>query len=253
MIFWDQIVFVALTLMLAIPSALYITRVFHGRPTLLDPLLRPLERALYRIAGVRPDQGMSAQVYFACFCLLGVLSTLLLFALLMAQRFLPGPPGDAFLTTPMTADLAANAAISFATTSTWQAYAGESTLRYAIQVLGLVSQNFIAGAAGLAMGVAFMRGFAAERSDDLGNFWVDTVRAVLWLLLPFSIAGGLFLVWQGVPQNFAPYVRAATLEGGLQTIAQGPLRRWNSSRIWAPTAAGFSTPTAPIPMKTPPL
>jgi K+-transporting ATPase ATPase A chain len=123
----------------------------------------------------------------------------------------------------MSADLAANTAVSFATTTTWQAYGGESTLRYLTQIVGLAAQNFLAGAAGLAVGIAFIRGFARENSATLGNFWVDLVRALLWVLLPLSLLGGLVLVWQGVPLNLAPYVEAHTLEGKTQTIAQGPV------------------------------
>jgi len=120
-------------------------------------------------------------------------------------------PHDRFLITPMTPDLAANTALSFSTTTTWQAYGGETTLRYLVQVVGLVSQNFLAGAAGLAVGVAFIRGFARELSATLGNFWVDLVRALLWVLLPLSLVGSLVLVWQGVPLNTAPYVVSRTL------------------------------------------
>ncbi len=98
----------------------------------------------------------------------------------------------------MTLDLAANTAISFSTTTTWQAYGGETTLRYLTQLLGLVSQNFLAGASGLALGIAFIRGFARERSGTLGNFCVDLVRALLWVLLPLALVGSLALVWQGV-------------------------------------------------------
>ena len=109
----------------------------------------------------------------------------------------------------MTVDLAANTAVSFATTTTWQAYGGETTLRYLAQVFGLAAQNFLAGAAGLAVGIAFIRGFARERSATIGNFWVDLVRATLWVLLPLSLIGSLALVWQGVPLNLAPYTAGA--------------------------------------------
>jgi len=134
----------------------------------------------------------------------------------------PGAPADRYLTTPMTVDLAANTAISFSTTTTWQAYGGETTFRYLTQMLGLVSQNFLAGASGLALGIAFIRGFARERSGTLGNFWVDLVRALLWVLVPLALVGSLILVWQGVPLNLAHYTEAHTLQGGVQNIAQGP-------------------------------
>ena len=140
------------------------------RRTFLDPLLCPFESWLYRLLGVRPDQEMSAGVYIFCFLLFGASCALVLFVLLMFQRWLPGGPADGYLSIPMTLDLAANTAVSFTTTTTWQAYAGESTLRYLAQVIGLVSQNFLAGAARLAAGFAFIRGLARDRSAGIGNF-----------------------------------------------------------------------------------
>ena len=219
----EYIVFLALVVGLARPVGLYLARVFQRQPTFLDPALRPLESLLYRLWGIRADQEMTPGVYTVCFVLFRAVGTAGLFLLLLAQRWLPGPPGDRYLTTPMTADLAANTAISFSTTTTWQAYGGETTLRYLAQLLGLVSQNFLASAAGLAVGIAFIRGFARERSATVGNFWADLVRALLWVLLPLTLVGSLVLIGQGVPLNLAPYTEVHTLEGGVQTIAQGPV------------------------------
>ena len=123
---------------------------------------------------------------------------------------------------------------------------GESTLRYLAQAVGLVSQNFLAGAAGLAVGFAFIRGFARERSETIGNFWVDLVRALLWVLLPLSLIGAPVLVWRGVPPNFAPYVQVRTVEGGTQIIAQGPVAALEFTKNLGPMAAGSSTSTARI-------
>src|SRR5262249_42554083 len=158
---------------------------------------------------------------------------------------------DRYLTTPMTPDLAANTALSFSTTTTWQAYGGETTLRYLIQVIGLASQNFLAGAAGLALGVAFLRGFARERSATLGNFWVDLVRAVLWVLLPLSLAGSLVLVWQGVPLNAAPYILARTLEGQEQVIAQGPVAALEFIKNLGTNGGGFFNANGAHPYENP--
>jgi K+-transporting ATPase ATPase A chain len=224
---------------LARPVGLYVARAFERKPTPLDPVLRPLERTLLRILGVRPHEEMTARVYLRSFLTFSVLGTLLLFLLLMLQNWLPGGPDDRYLTTPMTLDLAANTALSFATTTTWQAYGGETTLRYLIQVVGLASQNFLAGAAGLAVGVAFIRGFARERSATLGNFWVDLVRALLWVLLPLSLVGSLVLVWQGVPLNLAPYAVATTLEGREQVIAQGPVAALEFIKNLGTNGGGF--------------
>src|SRR5262249_27900090 len=125
------------------------------------------------------------------------------------------------------------------TTTTWQAYGGESTLRYLAQLLGLVAQNFLGGAAGLAVGMAFIRGFAREHARTLGNFWVDLVRALLWVLLPPALPGGLVLVWQGVPLNLASYVEARTLEGGRQVIPQGPVAALEIIKNLGTNGGGF--------------
>jgi len=173
--------------------------------------------------GIRPQQEMTAGVYFISFAVFTLLATILLFLLLLCQQWLPGGPDDSRLTTEMTPDLAVNTAVSFSTTTTWQAYAGESTLRYLTQLVGLVSQNFLGGAAGLAVGVAFIRGLARKNSATLGNFWVDLVRGTLWIMLPLATLGCLVLVWQGVPLNLTPYVEVQTIQGSTQIIAQGPI------------------------------
>ena len=235
----EYIVLLAIVLALALPVGLYLARVAQRRSTFLDPLLRPLESLLYRLMGVRPQEEMTAGVYIVCFLLFGAGCTILLFLVLIFQRVLPGGPADAFLTTPMSADLAANTAVSFTTTTTWQAYAGENTLRYLAQLIGLVAQNFLAGAAGLAVGFAFIRGIARERSATIGNFWVDLIRSLLWVLLPLALIGSLLLVWQGVPLNLAPYTVVHTLEGGTQTIAQGPVAALEFIKNLGTNGGGF--------------
>ncbi len=167
------------------------------------------------------------------------------------QAWLPGGPLDRYLTTPMTPDLAANTALSFSTTTTWQVYGGETTLRYLIQVVGLATQNFLAGAAGLAVGVAFIRGFAREQSATLGNFWVDLVRALLWVLLPLSLVGSVVLVWQGVPLNAAPYIVARTLEGREQVIAQGPVAAVELIKNLGTNGGGFFNANGAHPYENP--
>ncbi len=211
-------VFLIIVTLLVRPVGRYMARVFSGQRTLLDPLLCPLERLLYRLTGVNPKLEMRWQEYAGAFVIFSMTGTVLLYAILRLQRFLPWfyPP---YMTSPMTPDLAMNTAISFSTTTTWQAYAGETTLSYCSQILGLTVQNFLAGAAGLAVGVAFVRGMARDRAETLGNFWVDLVRSTLWVLLPLSLIGALLLVWQGVPMNFHPYAQATGLEGARQTIA----------------------------------
>src|SRR5271157_345212 len=136
-------------------------RVFRGEKTLLDPLLRPVERFIYRLTGVQPQSEMGGQEYACAFVVFGMVGTLLLYTILRLQRLFPW-----FYPAYM------NTAVSFATTTTWQAYGGESTLSYFSQIVGLTVQNFLAGAAGLAVGVAFVRGLARDRAETLGNFWV---------------------------------------------------------------------------------
>jgi potassium-transporting ATPase potassium-binding subunit len=240
---------IAVTLLVK-PVGRYMARVFSSERTALDPLLCPLERLIYRLTGVQPDVEMGWQQYALSFVVFGMAGTLLLYFILRLQRVLPFF-FSAFMTTPITPDLAMNTAISFATTTTWQAYGGETTMSYASQMLGLTVQNFLAGAAGLAVGVAFIRGMARDRAKTLGNFWVDLVRSILWILLPLSIVGALLLVWQGVPMNFHPYTHAATLEGKRQIIAQGPVAALEIIKNLGTNGGGFFNANGAHPFENP--
>jgi K+-transporting ATPase c subunit len=173
-----------------------------------------------------------------------------LYAPLRLQSFLPFYDAR-YLTTPMTPDLAANTAVSFATTTTWQAYAGETSMSYLSQVLGLAGQTFLAGAAGLTVGIAFIRGLANSGDERLGNFWVDVVRAVLWVLLPLATIGGVALVWQGVPMSFAPYAEVHTLEGAAQTIARGPVAALEFIKQLGTNGGGFFNVNGAHPFENP--
>ncbi len=243
--------FLGIVVGLARPVGLYLARVFERKRTFLDPVLRPVESLLYRLLRVQPDQEMTAPVYLVCFLIFTVLSTVFLFLLLLLQQNLPGGPDPRYLTTPLSTDLAINTAVSFSTTTTWQAYAGESTLRYLSQLVGLTAQNFLAGAAGLAVGIAFLRGFAREKAATLGNFWVDLVRGLLWVLLPLSLLGGLVLVWQGVPLNVSAYIEARTVEGQTQTIPQGPVAALEFIKNLGTNGGGFFNANAAHPYANP--
>jgi K+-transporting ATPase ATPase A chain len=247
----EYLVFVGIVVGLAWPVGLYLANVFERKKTFLDPLLRPVETLLYRLIRLQSEQEMTAGVYFASFLIFSIMGTALLFLVLIGQHWLPGGPDDRYLTTPLTIDLAANTAVSFSTTTTWQAYAGESTLRYLTQLVGLTAQNFLAGAAGLAVGMAFIRGFAREKSATLGNFWVDLVRGLLWVLLPLALVGGLVFVWQGVPLNFAAYTEASTLEGPKQTIAQGPVAALEVIKNLGTNGGGFFNANGSHPYENP--
>jgi potassium-transporting ATPase potassium-binding subunit len=232
------------------PVGRYMARVFRGESTLLDPLLCPLERLIYRLTGVNPKAEMRWQEYARAFVVFGMTGTLVLYAILRLQRLLPWFY-PAHMTTPMTPDLAMNTAVSFSTTTTWQAYGGETTLSYFSQIVGLAVQNFLAGAAGLAVGVAFVRGLARDRAQTLGNFWVDLVRSILWVLLPLSIVGALALTWQGVPMNFHPYTQATGLDGARQTIAQGPVAALEIIKNLGTNGGGFFNANGAHPYENP--
>jgi potassium-transporting ATPase potassium-binding subunit len=200
-------VFLLIVTLLVRPVGAYLAQVFGGESTWLDPVLRPLERVVYRLAGVDPGAEMDWKRYASSFLAFGLGGTLLLYGLLRLQPiFHTFDP--IYRPEPVAPDLAMNTAISFATTTTWQAYGGETTLSYFSQAFGLTSQNFLAGAAGLAVGIAFIRGLARQRTNLLGNFWVDVTRAVLWVLLPLAIVSAAVLVGEGVPMNFSRYVTA---------------------------------------------
>jgi potassium-transporting ATPase potassium-binding subunit len=232
------------------PVGGYLQRVFSGQWTPLDPVLRPIERGIYRLARIDAERQMDGLQYALAFVLFGLIGTLLLYAILRLQAIVPAVNG-AYLTTPLTPDLAFNTAVSFTTTTTWQAYAGETTMSYVSQILGLAAQSFFAGAAGLAVGIAFIRGFAGHRTNALGNFWVDLVRALLWVLLPVSLVGAVFLIWQGVAMNFNPYVHATTLEGARQTIAQGPVAAQQWIELMGTNGGGFFNVNAAHPYANP--
>ncbi len=243
-------VFLIIVVLLVKPLGGYVARVFDGGKTFLDPLMRPVERLVYRLGGVDSEAEMDWKGYTLSFIVFSLVGTVLLYLLLRLQSFLPWYD-KASLSTPMTPDLAMNTAVSFATTSTWQAYAGESTMSYFSQVVGLVGQNFLAGAAGLAIGIAFIRGFARRDTDKLGNFWVDTTRATLWVLLPPCLIGSLVFVWQGVPMNFHHYATATGLEGGTQTIAQGPVAVMELIKNLGTNGDGFFNVNSAHPFENP--
>ena len=242
--------FVLIVTLLVKPAGRYMARVFTGERTLLDPLLCPVERLIYRVTGVKPEIEMRWQEYAGAFVFFGLTGTLLLYAILRLQRMLPWF-FPAYMTTPMTPDLAMNTAISFSTTTTWQAYGGETTLSYFSQMVGLTVQNFLAGAAGLAVGVAFIRGMARDRAKTIGNFWVDVVRSILWILLPLSVLGALLLVWQGVPMNFHSYIQANGIQGAGQTIGQGPVAAMEIIKNLGSNGGGFFNANGAHPYENP--
>lgn len=243
------VVFLLIVTALVRPLGSYLARVFEGQWTLLDPVCLPLERGDYRLAGIDPRREMGWAEYAGAFLRFSVLGMLLLYIILRLNAHLPWFDGT-YMTTPMSTDLALNTAVSFATTTTWQAYAGEATLSYSAQMVGLVAQNFLAGASGLAVGVAFIRGFARRGSSTLGNFWRDLVRAVLWVLLPAALLMAVVLMWQRVPMNFADYTVADGLTGS-QVIAQGPVAALETVKNLGTNGGGFFNANGAHPFENP--
>jgi potassium-transporting ATPase potassium-binding subunit len=242
--------FLLIVLVLVKPVGGYLAHVFNGEKTFLDPALRPVERFIYKVTSINSQREMNARQYATAFVLFSLVGTLLLYAILRMQTFLPWYDA-VHMTTPLTPDLSINTAISFSTTTTWQAYGGETTMSYFSQIFGLAGQNFLAGADGLAVGIAFIRGFARHRTTGLGNFWVDVVRSTLWVLLPLSLIGSIILIWQGVPMNFNPYTHVTTLEGGTQLIAQGPVAALEFIKNLGTNGGGFFNVNGAHPYENP--
>ena len=241
--------FVIVVVLLVKPVGTYLEHVFERQHTWLDPVLLPIERLIHRFVGIDFQSEMDWKRYSLAFVVFGAANIVLLYFALRSQAAFPWFFSK-LMTTPMTQDLAANTAVSFATTTTWQAYAGETTMSYLSQLL-LAGQNFLAGAAGLAVGVAFIRGYARERTTGLGNFWFDLIRAVLWVLLPVSLVGSLFLIAQGVPMNFRPYTIAHTVEGAVQMIGQGPVAALEFIKNLGTNGGGFFNANGAHPFENP--
>jgi len=207
---WLQIaVFFLAILACAKPLGTYMAAVMEGRRTWLSPILAPCERLFYRICGVSPDREKRRTRYAASLLAFSAVSGLLLYLMQRAQGFLPLNPRH--FAGNVTPDLAFNTAFSFVSNTNWQAYSGESTLSYFVQMAGLTMQNFASAAAGLAIAIALTRGFARRSADTIGNFWADLTRATLYILLPLSIAGALIFCSQGVIQNLDQYKDVTTL------------------------------------------
>ncbi len=229
-------IFTALIAVVTKPLGFYMARVFAGERTVCRPILGPVERALYWIAGVDPKKEQSWFDYAFSFLAFNLCGILALFALQRLQFLLPFNPQGMTSVSP---DLSLNTAISFATNTSWQSYAGETTLSYFSQMTGVTVQSFLSAASGIAVALALIRGFARRRSATIGNFWADMVRATLYVLLPISIVASLFLIWQGAPQTLGGSVEAATLEGGKQLIARGPVASQIAIKMLSSDGGGF--------------
>jgi K+-transporting ATPase ATPase A chain len=226
----------------------YMAKVFTRQRTWLDPIVRPLERLVYTTTGVNEHHEMRWTEYAMALLLFSVVSLLVLYLMQRLQGLLPFNPQGFGGVAP---DLAFNTAVSFTTNTNWQAYAGETTMSYFTQMAGLAYHNFVSAAVSIAVAIAFIRGVAQQEKETVGNFWVDMVRATLWVLLPIAIVGALLLVSQGVVQNLKPYDTVQTVEGAKQTIAQGPVASQEIIKQFGTNGGGFFNANSAHPYENP--
>ncbi len=263
---WFQILlFLAIIFLITKPLGIFMTRVFNREKTFLDPVLRPLERLLYRVSGVDETHEMRWTEYAVSMLLFSGVTMVVLYLFERFQGSLPGNPQHFAGVGP---DLAFNTAASFTTNTNWQNYSGESTMSYLTQMAGLAYHNFTSAAVGIALAIAFIRGIARRESKTIGNFWVDMTRSALWVLLPACTVYALFLVSQGVVQNFRPYDTAKLMEPQTvsttgtdgktttqtvtqQTIAQGPVASQEAIKMLGTNGGGFFNANSSHPFENP--
>ena len=246
---WLQIGFFLLAIFLVTPPlGRFMSRVFARERTWLDPVLRPIERLVYRATGVDETREMRWTEYAVALLLFSVVSMLVLYLMQRVQHLLPfNPQGFG----PVAPDLAFNTAASFTTNTNWQAYSGESTMSYFTQMAGLAYHNFVSAAVGISVAIAFIRGIAQREMDTIGNFWVDLTRCLLWVLLPICLVGSLMYVSQGAVQNLKAYDTVQTVEGATQTIAQGPVASQEIIKQFGTNGGGFFNANSSHPFENP--
>jgi K+-transporting ATPase ATPase A chain len=272
---WLQILlFLALVFLVTKPMGIFMARVFNREKTFMDPVLRPIERLLYRVTGVDENHEMRWTEYAVSMLLFSMVSMVVLYLMERLQGYLPFNPQKFGAVSP--AHLAFNTAASFTTNTNWQVYSGETTMSYFTQMAGLAYHNFISAATGIALAIAFVRGIARRQMQTIGNFWVDLVRCSLWVLLPFCVVGALLLVSQGVVQNLKPYDTAKLVEPMQvqklaadgkpavdsqgkpvmdtvteQTIAQGPVASQEIIKEFGTNGGGFFNANSAHPFENP--
>ena len=243
---------IAITLALVIaaarPIGAYMADVFQNRPTLLTPILGPIERAVYRAAGISAKEEQEWDAYAISMVVFGGACMLGLYAILRLQAWLPLNP-QGFPGVPP--DLAFNIAVSFVTNANWQAYGGETTLSHLSQMVGLTTNNFLDSAAAIAVAVALVRALTRNESTTIGNFWVDVTHATLYVLLPASLIGALLFAALGVPQTLTASIEATTLEGAKQAIAIGPVASQEAIKLLGDNGGGFFNANSAHPFENP--
>ena len=263
---WFQVgVFFVLLLAITKPMGVYMARVFSGEKTFMDPVLRPVERLLYRVTGVDETHEMRWTEYAIAMLLLSGVSMILLYAIQRLQHSLPWNPQGFANVAP---DLAFNTAASFTTNTNWQAYSGESTMSYFTQMVGLAYHNFLSAAVGIALAIAVIRGIARREMETIGNFWVDMTRTILWVLLPVCLVVALFFVSQGTVQTLKPYVTAQLVDPQTvqvtgadgktttqrvteQKITLGPVASQEAIKMYGTNGGGFFNANSAHPFENP--
>ena len=246
---WSQIAIVlALVLATAFPMSSLIASVYAGTDNFLSPVLRPIERGFYRLAGVDEKREQSWLLYAIALLAFSVAGFVSLFAIQRLQNVLPLNP-QGFDAVP--SDLAFNTSISFITNTNWQNYGGETTMSHLTQMIGLTTHNFLSAATGLAVAFALVRAFARSASTTVGNFWVDMTRVTLYVLLPLSVIIALVYVAAGVPQTLAGSVDVTTLEGAKQTISMGPMASQEAIKQLGTNGGGFMNANSAHPFENP--
>src|ERR1700694_2573911 len=260
------LLFLVLVFLVTKPMGIFMAHVFNREKTFMDPVLRPIERLLYRVTGVDENHEMRWTEYAISMLLFSMVSMVVLYLMERLQGYLPFNPQKFGAVAP--AHLAFNTAASFTTNTNWQVYSGETTMSYFTQMAGLAYHNFISAATGIALAIAFIRGIARRQMQTIGNFWVDLVRCSLWVLLPFCIVGALVLVSQGVVQNLKPYdtvklvepqqVSTTGVDGKTttqtvteQTIAQGPVASQEIIKEFGTNGGGFFNANSAHPFENP--
>ena len=240
--------FLTILTMLAVIFGEYMAKVFSGKRVFLSPFLRPIECSLYKIFGIDAEDEMDWKSYAGSLIAFAVVGMIFLFSLLELQGFLPLNPQKFGA---LRWDTALNVAISYVTNTNWQSFKGEASMSYLSQMLGLGVQNFLSAAAGIAIASAIIRTFIRKNTVNIGNFWVDLTRALIYILLPLALVLSLFLTSQGVIDNFHPYVHAQTLEGKEQVIAQGPVASQEAIKLLGTNGGGFFSANSAHPYENP--
>jgi potassium-transporting ATPase potassium-binding subunit len=246
---WLQIaLYCVLLILITRPIGGYMTRVFNGERTVLSPVLRPVERAIYRLCGVDETQEQHWVGYAIAMLAFTFSGFIVLYGLQRLQNVLPFNPAGQDAVSP---DLAFNTSVSFITNTNWQSYVPETTMSYLTQMAGLTVHNFASAATGIVLAVALVRGFARRSAQTIGNFWVDLTRCTFYILMPAAIVVALVFVWQGMPQNLGAYTEATTLEGAKQIIAQGPVASQEVIKMIGTNGGGFFNANSAHPFENP--